>query len=63
MKGLCGRRRFSFLFFFFFGRGLSASAGNLLKFFSRYCKNLPMQVICRVGKWTEITVLDSIRTL
>ena len=52
MKELCASRRFSFVF----GCELSASAGNLLKLFSRYCKNWPMRVICRAGKWTEITV-------
>ena len=35
MKELCASRRFSFVF----GCELSASAGNLLKLFSRYCKN------------------------
>ena len=55
MKELCASRRFSFVF----GCELSASAGNLLKLFSRYCKNWPMRVICRAGKWTEITVIPS----
>ena len=52
MKELCVRRRFSFVF----GCGLSASVGDLLKIFSRHCKNLPRRVICRAGKWTAITV-------
>ena len=55
MKELCASRRFSFVF----GCELSGSAGNLLKCFSRYCKNWPMRVICRAGKWTEITVIPS----
>ena len=37
---------------FLFGCGLSASAGNLLKFFSCYCKKWPMRVIYR----PEITI-------
>ena len=52
MKELCVSWQFSFVF----GCGLSASAGNLLKLFSHYCKNWPMQVICCAGKWVEITV-------
>ena len=47
----------NFILFLGFGCRLSASAGNLLKFFSRYCKNWPMRVICHVSKWTEITVM------
>ena len=41
---------------FVFGCGLSASAGNLLKFFSCYCKKWPMRVIYRAGNRPEITV-------
>ena len=51
-----GTLRVSWQFSFVFGCGLSASAGNLLKLFSHYCKNWPMQVICCAGKWAEITV-------
>ena len=40
MKELCASWRFSFIF----GCWLFASVGNLLKFFSRYCKNWLMQV-------------------
>ena len=32
---------------FAFARGLSASAGNLLKFFSCYCKKCRMRVIAQ----------------
>ena len=32
---------------FVFGCGLSSSAGNLLNFFSCYCKKWPMRVIYR----------------
>ena len=39
-----------------FGCGLSASAGNLLNFFSCYCKKWPMRVIYRAGNRPEITV-------
>ena len=39
-----------------FVSGLSASAGNLLKFFSCYCKKWPMRVIHRAGNHPEITV-------
>ena len=42
--------------FFVFGCGLFASTGNLLKILFRYCKNWLKWVICRAGKWTEITV-------
>ena len=55
MKELCASRRFSFVF----GCGLSASAGNLLKFFFSLLLKLTNAGICRVGKWTEITVLCS----
>jgi len=41
---------------FVFGYGLSASVGNLLKFFSCYCEKWLMQVINRAGKQPEITV-------
>ena len=41
---------------FVFGWGLSASAGNVLKFFSHYCKKWPMWVIYRAGNRLEITV-------
>ena len=34
---------------FVFGRGLSASTGNPLNFFSCYCKKWPMRVIYRAG--------------
>ena len=40
MKELCASRRFSFVF----GCWLFASVGNLLKFFSCYCKNWLMRV-------------------
>jgi len=36
--------------------GLSASAGNLLILFPPFGKNQPMRLICRAGKWPEITV-------
>ena len=45
---------------FVFGCWLSASVGNLLKFFSRSFKNWVMQVICHVGKWLEITVYSQL---
>ena len=38
---------------FVFGCGLSASAGNLLKFFSCYCKKWPMRVIARKLRYTN----------
>ena len=41
---------------FVFGCGLSASAGNLLNFFSCYCKKWPMRVIYCAGNRPEITV-------
>ena len=41
---------------FVFGCGLSASAGNLLKYFSCYCKKSPMRVIYRAGNHPEITL-------
>ena len=37
--------------------GLSTSAGNLLTFLIAVCNNRPVQVIGRVGKWPEITVV------
>ena len=54
MKELCVSQRFSFVFWC----RLSASAGNLLKFFSHCSKNWSMWVICHVGKWAEIAVND-----
>ena len=53
MKELCVSQQFSFVF----GCKLSASAGNLLKFFSHYFKNWQMQEICHAGNWKEITVI------
>ena len=48
---ICVSQRFSFVF----GCGLSASVGNLFKFYSR---NWLMWVIWSVGKWTEIRVIS-----
>ena len=45
---------------FVFGCWLSASVGNLLKFFSCPFKNWVMQVIYHVGKWLEITVYSQL---
>ena len=56
VEELCVSWRISFVF----GCRLSASVGNLLKFFCRSFKNWVMQVIYHVSKWLEIMVYSQL---